>query len=45
GNSFSLNNLLVINRVRSGLRQIAGVVTHKIHRWYYNQVVNSNSKK
>ncbi|AEQ14206.1 hypothetical protein CE10_3484 [Escherichia coli O7:K1 str. CE10] len=40
-----MNNLLVINRVRSGLKQIAGVVTHKIHRGYYNQVVNSNNKK
>ena len=40
-----MNNLLVINRVRSGLKQIASVVTHKIHRGYYNQVVNSNNKK
>lgn len=40
-----LNNLLVINRMRPGLKQIAGIVTHKIHRGYYNQVVNSNSEK
>ncbi|KDA72372.1 hypothetical protein AB32_3645 [Escherichia coli 2-316-03_S1_C2] len=26
-----MNNLLVINRVRPGLKQIAGIVTHKIH--------------
>ncbi|ESD41088.1 hypothetical protein HMPREF1602_02828 [Escherichia coli 907889] len=39
-----MNNLLVINRVRSGLKRIAGIVTHKIHRGYYNQVVNSNNK-
>ncbi|ESD62524.1 hypothetical protein HMPREF1608_05224 [Escherichia coli 908525] len=40
-----MNNLLVINRVRSGLKQIVGIVTHKTHRGYYNQVVNSNHKK
>ncbi|EDV67446.1 hypothetical protein EcF11_1389 [Escherichia coli F11] len=40
-----MNNLLVINRVRSGLKQIAGIFTHKIHGGYYNQVVNSNNKK
>ena len=40
-----MNNLLVINRVRFGLKQIAGIVTHKIHVGYYNQVVNSNNKK
>jgi len=31
--------------MRSGLKQIAGIVTHKIHRGYYNQVVNSKNKK
>ncbi|TGC24713.1 hypothetical protein CQJ27_15945 [Escherichia sp. E1130] len=45
GNSFLVNNLLIINHVRSVVRQSAGIVTYESHRWYYNQVVNSNSKK
>ena len=40
GNSFAENNLRVINRVRSEIRQIAGVVAHQILMRIYNQVVN-----